>query len=50
MPVRIEFIESSEKVAALLPELANLVNDGLIEVQDTTIYKSTEFSTSEAIR
>ena len=50
MPVRIDFIEASEKVAALLPELADLVNDGLIEVHDTTIYKSTRFPNTEAIR
>lgn len=39
MPVRIEFIESAEAVAALMPELCALLTDGLIEAHDTTIYK-----------
>jgi uncharacterized protein len=39
LPVRIEFIESPETVAALLPSLCDLVRDGLIEAQDTTILK-----------
>lgn len=39
LPVRIEFIESPEIVAALLPALCDLVRDGLIEAQDTTILK-----------
>ena len=40
MPVRIEFVDSIEKVTQLLPELCELVTDGLIEVHDTTIYKT----------
>lgn len=40
MPVRIEFIESSENVASLLPELCEMLTDGLIEAHDTTVYKS----------
>jgi uncharacterized protein len=40
MPVRIDFIESPETVSEILPELAKLVTDGLIEIQDTTIYRS----------
>lgn len=39
-PVRIEFIESYEQVRYLLPRLSMLVTDGLIELQNTTIYKS----------
>lgn len=39
MPVRIEFIESAETVDALMPELCRLVSDGLVEAQDTTIYR-----------
>lgn len=38
LPVRIDFIESEAKVATLLPTLATVVTDGLIEVQDTMIY------------
>jgi hypothetical protein len=40
MPVRIEFIESPDKVASLMPDLCALLSDGLIEAHDTTIYKS----------
>jgi PII-like signaling protein len=40
LPVKIEFIESAERVEELLPSLYDLVNDGLIEVQDTTVIKA----------
>src|SRR2546421_7652697 len=40
LPIRIEFVETSEKVDALLPTLYDMVTDGLIEVQDTMIVKS----------
>jgi PII-like signaling protein len=39
LPVRLEFIESAEKVEELLPTLYDMVSDGLIEVQDTTVVK-----------
>ncbi len=39
LPVRIEFIDSAEKVDQLLPTLYDMVTDGVIEVQDTTIIK-----------
>lgn len=39
LPVRIEFIDTAEKVDQLLPALYDMVTDGLIEVQDTTIVK-----------
>jgi PII-like signaling protein len=39
-PVRIEFIESPQATEALLPALCELITDGLIECQDTTIVKS----------
>lgn len=39
LPVRLEFIESAEKVDELLPTLYDMVTDGLIEVQDTTVVK-----------
>jgi PII-like signaling protein len=39
LPVRIEFIDTAEKVDQLLPTLYDMVTDGLIEVQDTTIVK-----------
>jgi uncharacterized protein len=37
MPLRIEFIDTEERVQALLPLLRGLVTDGLIESQDTMI-------------
>ncbi len=40
VPVRIEFVESVEKVEALLPLLCEKLVDGLIEAQDTTVIKS----------
>lgn len=39
LPVRIEFIESPEKVDELLPTLYDMVTDGVIEVQDTQVIK-----------
>jgi PII-like signaling protein len=39
LPVRIEFVETAEKVDELLPTLYDMVTDGLIEVQDTTVVK-----------
>lgn len=39
LPVRIEFIELSEKVAELLPRLCAMVSDGMVEAQDTMIHK-----------
>jgi PII-like signaling protein len=40
LPIRIEFVESDQKVQEVLPTLYEMVTDGLIEVQDTTIIKS----------
>jgi uncharacterized protein len=40
LPVRIEFIDSPEVVQAILPTLADMVTDGLIEVQETTVVKA----------
>lgn len=39
LPVKVEFIESADRVEALLPKLYDMVGTGLIEVQDTTIVK-----------
>jgi PII-like signaling protein len=39
MPIRIEFVDSPEKVEEVLPTLYEMVSDGLIEVQDTTVVK-----------
>src|ERR1039458_4467275 len=35
LPIRIEFIDSAEKVDELMPTLYGMVTDGIIEVQDT---------------
>jgi PII-like signaling protein len=37
LPVKIEFIETREKVDALLPELESRTGSGLIEIQETSI-------------
>ncbi len=50
MPVRIEFIDSAEKVDQLLPTLYDMVTDGLIEVQDTTIVKIAKKDASKHVR
>ena len=45
LPIRIEFIETPEKVEEILPTLYEMVTDGLIEVQDTTVIKLAHKST-----
>ena len=40
LPIRVEFVETTEKVDELLPTLYDMVSDGLIEIQDTSIVKS----------
>jgi PII-like signaling protein len=40
MPLRIEFIDTEQNIAILLPLLRELVTDGLIEAQDTVILKA----------
>jgi len=40
LPIRIEFVEAAGKVDEVLPALYEMVNDGLIEVQDTTVVRS----------
>lgn len=40
LPVRIEFIETAEKVEELLPTLYDMVTDGMIEVQETNVIKT----------
>ena len=37
LPIRIEFIESREKVEAILPELQKRTGSGLIDIQETTV-------------
>lgn len=40
LPIRIEFVESAEKVEEVLPSLCEMVTDGVIEVQDTQVVKA----------
>jgi len=40
LPIKVEFIETPEKVQELLPKLQTMVGSGLIELQDTTIVKA----------
>ena len=41
LPIRIEFVETAEKVDEVLPTLYEMVSDGLIEIHDTTVVKLT---------
>ena len=40
LPVKIEFVESSENLDKLMPELLQLVTEGLVEVQETVVMKA----------
>lgn len=42
LPVKVEFIETAQKVEELLPKLQTMVGTGLIEMHDTTIVKPAE--------
>src|ERR1700691_6000755 len=48
LPIKVEFIETPEKVEELLPKLHEMVGTGLIEIQDTTIVKPSETSKQAA--
>jgi len=48
LPIKIEFIESPEKVDELLPKLREMAGTGLIEIQDTTVIKPSEVSKKPA--
>jgi PII-like signaling protein len=40
LPIRVEFIDSVEKVEEVLPTLYDMVSDGMIEIQDTYVVKA----------
>jgi PII-like signaling protein len=40
LPIRIEFTDSAQKVEEVLPTLYEMVTDGVIEVQETTVIKN----------
>jgi uncharacterized protein len=48
LPVKVEFIETAEKVEELLPKLQTMVGTGLIEMHDTTIVKPSETRKEQA--
>jgi PII-like signaling protein len=48
LPIKIEFIESPEKVEEVLPKLNELAGTGLIEIQDTMVVKAAEVSGKQA--
>lgn len=50
MPVRIEFIDSAKRVEELMPDLYEMVSDGIIEVQDTNVVKAAMKGKSQAER
>ena len=39
MPIKIEFIETPDRVQEVLPKLAEIACQGLIEVHDTTVIR-----------
>jgi len=40
LPIKIEFVEEPSKLDVLLPKLLQMVGEGLVEIQDTTILKA----------
>lgn len=40
LPIKIEFIENQPKLDELLPKLLQMVGEGLVEIQDTTVLKA----------
>jgi PII-like signaling protein len=50
LPIKVEFIESAEKVDELLPKLNEMVGTGLIEIQDTTVAKPAEIAKKQEFR
>ena len=47
LPVKVEFIETAEKVEELMPKLRELAESGMIEVQETTIVKAADAATNK---
>ena len=48
LPIKVEFIESPEKVEEVLPKLHELAGTGLIEIQDTLVVKPAEVAKKKA--
>ncbi len=49
MPLKIEFIESREKVNEILGKLEELAGSGMIEIQETTIAKPAQVSKTKSL-
>jgi len=49
LPIKIEFIESREKVDELLGKLEEMVGSGMIELQETTVAKPAQVSKSKKV-
>ena len=50
LPMKIEFVESPETLDVLLPKLLQMVGDGLVEIQDTTVLKAASAPAAELPR
>jgi PII-like signaling protein len=49
LPVKIEFVDLPDKLDELLPKLLQIVGEGLVEIQDTTILKAAAAKGSETV-
>ncbi len=49
LPVKIEFVDEAARVDEILPKLLQIVEDGLVEVQDTTIVKAAGAKAAAAV-
>src|SRR5579863_3846441 len=47
LPIKIEFVEGATKLDELLPKLLQMVGEGLVEIQDTTVLKSATSASGE---
>jgi PII-like signaling protein len=48
LPIKVEFIESAEKVNEVLPKLADMVGSGFFEIQETSIVMPTSVKDTHA--
>lgn len=48
LPMKVEFIESPEKIDEVLPKLREMAGTGLIEIQETTVVKPAETEKQKA--
>ncbi len=50
MPIKIEFLETPERVQEVLPKLAEIASHGLIEVHDTSVIRPTPPGEKPSVR